>query len=240
MNESKQLSISMTTSELIMGWLYVPIELAFLVPLLNSFFQFMKWPTDTAEGAVWFNGVFWTVNFLITALIYHNFLGQSLVQIRKHFVGFVEAVVLGLVMYRAMNWVMDWVISMCLRFLWPVHQNINDSSIVDMAQVNRTVVLIGTVFLAPLAEECIFRGLIFRGIFGKSRVAAYLISSVLFGFLHVYGYINIYPVPDILIHTLSYLPAGIALGWAYEKADTIMAPVLMHTIINAVAFGVLT
>ena len=36
-----------------------------------------------------------------------------------------------------------------------------------------------------------------------------------------------------------FFPAGIALAWAYEKADTIFAPVLMHCLINAVSFGLL-
>ncbi len=236
MNESKRLSISMTTRELVLGWLYVPIQLVFLAPLLQFLFRFMNWPMNTPVRVVWFNGIFWTVNFLVTIVIYHRFLGLSLTQLRKRFVGFIEAVVLGLVMYRAMSWL----IALCIRFLQPVYQNINDSSIADMARINPTIILIGTVLLVPVAEECIFRGLIFRGIFQKSRLAAYITSTVLFGFLHVYGYIGTYPATDIVIHTLSYLPAGIALGWAYEKADTIMAPVLMHAIINAVAFSVLT
>ena len=236
MNESKRLSISMTTRELVLGWLYVPIQLVFLVPLLDMLFRYMKWPLDSSNGVVWFNGAYWAINFLATVLIYHRFLGQSLVHVRKHFVGLVEAVVLGLVMYRAMEWGISW----CIRLLKPAYQNINDASIVDMARANPTIILIGTVFLVPVAEESIFRGLIFRGFFQKSRLAAYLVSTTLFSFLHVYGYIGTYPATEILIHSLSYLPAGIALGWAYEKADTILGPILMHTIINAVAFSVLT
>ena len=38
-------------------------------------------------------------------------------------------------------------------------------------------------------------------------------------------------------HPLS--PAGIALGWTYEKANTIWAPICLHMIINALAFGVM-
>ena len=36
---------------------------------------------------------------------------------------------------------------------------------------------------------------------------------------------------------LQYLPAGLCLAWAYTKADTIFAPILIHAIINAVSIG---
>jgi membrane protease YdiL (CAAX protease family) len=34
---------------------------------------------------------------------------------------------------------------------------------------------------------------------------------------------------------VQYLPAGLALAWAYEKADTIWAPILMHMTINQIS-----
>ena len=36
---------------------------------------------------------------------------------------------------------------------------------------------------------------------------------------------------------IQYLPAGLCLAWTYTKADNIIAPVLVHGIINAIAIG---
>ena len=39
----------------------------------------------------------------------------------------------------------------------------------------------------------------------------------------------------LFLNFLQYLPAGIALCWAYEQADSIFAPILIHTAINLLA-----
>ena len=49
------------------------------------------------------------------------------------------------------------------------------------------------------------------------------------------GFLGTVPWVDLLLNFLQYVPAGIALGWAYERADSIWAPITMHLIINAIA-----
>ena len=34
---------------------------------------------------------------------------------------------------------------------------------------------------------------------------------------------------------VQYLPAGLMLAWSYEKSNTIVTPILIHTVINAIA-----
>ena len=38
----------------------------------------------------------------------------------------------------------------------------------------------------------------------------------------------------LLLCFVQYLPAGLCLGWAYARADSIFAPTLMHMIINLI------
>ena len=45
---------------------------------------------------------------------------------------------------------------------------------------------------------------------------------------------------QILLAAVAYLPAGIALGWTYEKSNTIWAPILLHMAINGISFGVMS
>ena len=77
-----------------------------------------------------------------------------------------------------------------------------------------------------------YRGLIFRNLYGKSRWAAYIVSILAFAVIHIIGYIGRYSALELLMAFLQYLPAGLCLAWAYTKADTIFAPILIHAAIN--------
>jgi membrane protease YdiL (CAAX protease family) len=104
-----------------------------------------------------------------------------------------------------------------------------------MVQENATLMNIGTVLLVPIAEELLYRGLVFRSIHSKSRVWAYVISILVFAALHVVGYIGMYEPMHLFVCLLQYLPAGFCLAWAYERADTIWAPILIHVSVNQMA-----
>ena len=95
-----------------------------------------------------------------------------------------------------------------------------------------------TVFLAPIIEETLVRGLVFGSIQPTSRVMAYLVSVVLFTLMHNWQYFGLYPFGSMLLSCLAYVPASAALCWTYEKAGTIWAPITIHAIINAISFGI--
>lgn len=231
MNETKRLSISMTRREQVLGWLYVPFFLVLLALGLAELFRLLGWETESLRGQARLNGVFFAVNFLITLLIYRKFLAKSLVQVGKRFWGFVQAVILGLVLYYAGTLLLGRIVSDWM----PELENVNDASIAAMARELRWVMVVGTVLLAPLAEECIFRGLVFQGLHRTNRIAAYVCSTVAFCLIHVAGYVGQEELLTLAVLAVEYIPAGISLAWAYEKADTIFAPILMHTLINAMS-----
>lgn len=235
MNETKRLSISMTRAELVAGWMYVPFYLVLMPVLLAAVFQYLKLPTGTPEGSALLNGAFFAINFLVTLVIYRKFLAKSLVQVGRRFWGFVQAVILGLVMYYAGVLLL----ARLLSWLAPEFQNVNDASVGVMAKARPELMLLGTVILVPVTEECIVRGLVFQGIHRRNRILAYALSTLAFCAIHLVGYVGLYSPLTLLLCALEYIPAGICLAWAYEKADTIFAPILMHCLINAVSFGLL-
>jgi membrane protease YdiL (CAAX protease family) len=79
------------------------------------------------------------------------------------------------------------------------------------------------VVLAPVAEEFIFRGMLFPFIkqlgFPKT---AWIGVSLLFAFVHV--------TPSIFI---PLFVLALALTWLYEKTDTLLAPIFAHALFNA-------
>lgn len=186
-------------------------------------------PLNLAE----LNFTFYLVNFIAILLIFHDFLGRALKQATRHPALLCQAVILGLAAYYASCRVMDWGISQ----LAPGYSNYNDQAISNMVNGNYFLMAVGTVVLVPPVEECLFRGLIFRNLYGKSRWAAYIVSIAAFAIIHILGYIGRYEPLELVMAFLQYLPAGLCLAWAYTKADTIFAPILIHTIINAVSIG---
>ena len=212
MNETKRLSIAMTREERIWGWLYVPFFLVLLSWILAEGFRILGWDTETLLGQA-----------------------KSLVMVGKRFWGFLQAVILGLAMYYAGALLISWGIQFWRGDL----ENVNDAAIIAMARESGWVMVVGTVLLTPVAEECMFRGLIFQGLHRHNRAAAYALSTGIFCLVHMVGYVGQVELSTLAILTLEYLPAGIALCWAYEKADTIFAPILMHGLVNALSIRML-
>ena len=231
MKKSKLLYISMSRTEKILGWLYMAFSLIALPGLLAWLNAQLADPMN--EGTLSF--VFYLTNFLFILGIFRRFLRDSLVAAWRDIWNFIQAVVLGYVAYWAASEAMEFVMS----HLLPSFSNINDAAITAMAKSNYTLILIGVVFLVPLAEEMLYRGLIFRNLWQSSKVAAYLLSMAAFSAIHVLGYIGSEDITTLVLCFLQYLPAGLCLAWTYTKADSIFAPTLVHAIVNAVAIGAL-
>ena len=231
MKKSRSLYVSMSRREKLLGWLYMAFSLLALPLLLQWVNGQLAEPVDEST----LNFAYFLTNFLAIACIFHVFLRASLVAAWRDLWNFVQAVVLGYVAYRAASFVMDFLVSRLL----PGFVNVNNAAISQLAGSNYTLMLIGVVFLLPLAEEMLYRGLIFRNLWQDSKVAAYLVSMAAFATIHVLGYLGSEDLTTLLVCFIQYLPAGLCLAWTYTKADNLLAPTLVHAIVNAVAIGAL-
>lgn len=231
MRKSRSISSYLTSQETVSGFVYLAFQLLCLSGLLSWINAQLSHPLNTAE----LNFVYYLINFMAMLLIFHDFLGRSAHQVGQHPAYFCQAVILGFVAYYACNWFTTWVV----RQLVPGFSNYNDAAIAAMSQSNYFLMVVGTVILVPPAEECFYRGLVFRNLYGKSRWAAYVVSILVFALIHIVGYIGKYTALELLMAFLQYLPAGLCLAWAYAKADTIFAPMLIHALINAVSIHAL-
>jgi membrane protease YdiL (CAAX protease family) len=83
------------------------------------------------------------------------------------------------------------------------------------------------VFAAPISEEVCFRGMLFGGLRERlPRLAAALISALIFGGLHATTGIS--AVPPLIIF-------GFVLALLYEKTGSIIPGILLHMLNNSVA-----
>ena len=226
MRKNRSISSYITSQETVGGFVYFAFQMLALPSLLRWCNVQLSSPLNEAE----LNFVFYLVNFMAMLLIFHDFLGRSFYQATHHPAYFAQAIVLGFVAYFACRYCIGWLI----RHFVPGFTNYNDASIAAMKGTNHFLMLIGTVVLAPPYEECIYRGLIFRNLYGKSRWAAYIVSILAFAIIHIIGYIGRYSAVELLLAVLQYLPAGLWLAWSYAKGDSIFVPILIHAAINYV------
>lgn len=228
MRRRSSLSAGLSNQETVWGFVYVLFQSLLLSGLLVWLNGELGNPLNSAE----LNFLYYLINFLATILIYHDFLGRNLRQCAQHPAYFCQAVILGFVAYQVCAWALSYLVGL----LVPGFTNYNDATIANLASTNAFLILIGTVILVPIAEECVFRGLIFRNLYGKSHWAAYALSILAFAAIHILGYLGKYSPVELLIATLQYLPAGLCLAWSYTKADSIFAPIVVHASINFLAF----
>jgi uncharacterized protein len=94
---------------------------------------------------------------------------------------------------------------------------------------DRLVLGIMTILLAPLAEEMLFRGIMYPSIkqAGFPRVALWA-TSILFAAIH-----------KNLIVFLPLLLLALLLTYIYEKSDNLLAPITAHALFNAMNFTML-
>ena len=79
------------------------------------------------------------------------------------------------------------------------------------------------------------RGVLFAPICRRKPWLAYLVTAVLFGLLHTVPYIGTQELSVLALSFLQYLPAGIVLGWAYQRTRSIWGAIALHSLINLVA-----
>ena len=217
--------------ETVIGWCMYAFQLILLPSLLSSINGLLAHPFSKAEV----NFSYFLLNFLACLWIYHKFLGANFKSVKAHPILFCQAIVLALVAYWVSFLAMTW----ALKQLDPSYVNQNDASIAAMSKGGYYLMLLGTVVLAPLAEECVFRGLIFRNLWKASAVGAYLVSMAAFSAVHIIGYIGVYSPLQLVLAFLQYLPAGVWRCWCYTKSGSIYGPIVMHSLINLYSLNLL-
>ena len=87
------------------------------------------------------------------------------------------------------------------------------------------IALIGGVTVSPVVEEIAFRGFLYSALRQRMPIIpATILQAVAFGFLHSYGTFG----------TVLVILMGIALALAYEWRKTLLVPITMHLIQNAI------
>ena len=221
--------ISLTPSEKRTGLVYLAFNLLFL-PLLISLAG-AALALDTAQV----NIIYYMVNFAAVLWIFRKFLrGNLLVALDRVF---------PVLWYAALAYLGQETIGELLNALIysinPAYINQNDATVANLVLRNPFFGFC-VVTVVPIAEETLYRGLVFRGLYDRSPMAAYLVSMAVFSAIHVTAYIGRVSPLHLALSFLQYLPAAYCLCFAYRRSGTILSPIFVHMAINAIGvFGLM-
>lgn len=206
-----------------LAWLAINLMvLPTLLAIINTLL-----PQPLSAGML--NTVYYCLNFGAVLWIFRAFLSTAMkTALKRPFIVIWNAI-LGYLGYQVLTNLVTNVILM----IEPDFGNVNDANIFSMLEQDALPLALSTVFLVPLAEEALYRGLIFRKLMDKNVALAIIVSMLVFAAIHVVGYIGSYSPVLLALCFLQYLPAGYCLCWCYRRTGTIITPILMHTLVNA-------
>ena len=177
------------------------------------------------------NMIYYYVLFALTLLVFWLFLGRTTSYFLTSVWRTLGTVCVGLVAFYGLNELSYRVLGLVLAG----QTNLNDVTIsAQISDAPRSTFLI-VVFLAPFVEEVLFRGYVFGNLREHSRAAAYIVSCLLFAFLHVWQFAVVSRSLTYFLLMLQYLVPGLVLAWAYERSGTLWGSILLHAFVNALA-----
>lgn len=222
----------MTPTERVLGWIWLPVN-TFLLPILAAVYVYAN-PDQLSDGAL--NLVTFAVSAVALLLMLHHFWRESFHRMLDRPGRCLGAMLLGGLVNYALSLAVSPVLLLALD---GAVDNPNNAALLEIAQQDLGMIKAASVFLAPLVEETLFRGVVFGSLRPKHRVLAYALSTGLFSLLHVWQYILVSADASLLVYALQYIPSGVALACCYERSGSIWPPIFLHMLLNTVAFTVL-
>ena len=226
MRNSDFLSSALTRQKKIYGACWLAFETLLFSRLLQILNSLLPTPLPQAE----INFIFFFVNFMVVAIIFRRYL-LSQVKLIPDLAGKIfSTAITGFMAY----WIANFLLMQVLFALNPEHFSINDVTIQSLVAEDYFLMFLGSVILVPITEECLFRGLVFRGLHDRSPILAWVVSTALFSAVHIINYIGAYPFDAILLCFVQYIPAGVCLAGAYRLSGSLLSPILIHALVNLV------
>lgn len=184
----------------------------------------------TSGGSYLANVVFFSVNFIVVALLFRRYLFDSFAPLHERRLGWFFLTV-------AIGYGVGAIGSNFLTILYGVlditPDNLNNDVVNAMLQRHPGPMILFAVFLAPITEECLFRGVLFAPFCRKCPWVGYVLSVLLFSGVHVLNSIGYQTPFDLALCFLQYVPLSLALCWACQKTKSIWGSITLHALINA-------
>lgn len=117
-----------------------------------------------------------------------------------------------------------------------IQSSLNQKTLVMVISEYPIFMFFCTVIFAPIVEEIVFRFAMFKPLSQINKPMAYIVSSFIFGFLHIsisfiflHNFNEIYNLP-------SYMVSGLMLAYVYDKTNKLASSILAHMLTNYMGF----
>lgn len=217
-------ALTLSRNETAYGTRYLGFQLVFLSPLLT----FCNRLLPVALSGAQINFAYFFINFLAVCFIFRRYLAEMVKQLRNTLPRVLAVSVAGLALY----WVATFLLDRLTRALCPDFFSLNDRSIQALFSESFFLMLLGTVIFAPITEEVLYRGLLFRGLYDRNAKAALCISVLFFAGVHILSYVGSAPLGQLLLCFIQYLPAGFLFAGCYYYSGSLLSPILIHMAVN--------
>ncbi|WP_352416692.1 CPBP family intramembrane glutamic endopeptidase [Oscillibacter ruminantium] len=213
------------------GTIFFVVYLLVLPFATEPLFRLISILLDVNIGKGLQNTIYYYVIFALTVIIFHGFLARTSRNLMDNLGTAAKTLGAGLIALYGLNEL----VYRLTHMLIGTQTNLNDMTINAQIDTAPRSTLVIVILLAPFVEEVLFRGLVFGGLRSHSRTVAYLVSCLLFAFLHVWQYA--WGSHDVAYFWLmvQYLVPGMVLAWAYDHSGTLWTSVGLHAAANALS-----
>lgn len=108
--------------------------------------------------------------------------------------------------------------------------NTANQKVLESIHMNPIILITHSVIIAPIVEEVVFRGLLMARVFKSNSIVGLIISSFLFGLVHI---------PNSIGAWIIYSGMGVVLATVYRTTKKLEYSIMAHMINNALAVSMM-
>ena len=117
--------------------------------------------------------------------------------------------------------------------------SINQQEVELITRIQPVQTFFAIVIFAPVVEELVFRGCLYRSLSAKMPTTlAMVISALMFGAVHILAGILTFNLRDIAF-ILVYGSMGLVFVKVYDNTQNIISCILVHSLYNAISFAIM-
>ena len=218
------MTLTLTSSEKRLGGLYLLLQMLVIPFAVTLVCTALGKPSEALINLICF-----FLNALLAAVVFRTLLVRSW----RNAAGDWKRTLLITARGFGLYWLINAALRLLILALRPDFANANDAGINAMIDEYPGLMTVAVIFLAPLAEECLFRGWLFTGLAKRSLPLAYLVTCGFFSAAHVVGYLSVYDPLALVLCLLQYVGPSFVLCRTCQRADSLAAPLALHMLINA-------
>ena len=217
---------TMSKPQRIAGYIYLPFHIIILPLFLNMLSTYL--PGGLGDTAA--NLIYYGMGFAFCLICMWKYLRSAFDALIDNIATNIAALLFGGVIYFLLSYLASGVL-----FAIMGDSILSNDAISNLAGESSREAIALAVFIAPIVEEVLFRGLIFGSLAPKHRRLAFIVSIGLFAFYNVWQ-LALTPMDwTMFVYMILSIPMGYALAWVYEKTNSIWVPIFMHMLINIIS-----